>query len=68
MKKFQKNLLMKHLIDIVINLASSTDAEHSLDNQKEISANNVICNADPPAVYENLLIKKKFGSIYFYRA
>ena len=26
-----------------------------LDDQTKISANNVICNADPPAVYENLL-------------
>ncbi len=26
-----------------------------LDNQTNISANNVICNADPPAVYEKML-------------
>ena len=35
-----------------------------LDNQKEISADNVVCNADPPAVYEKLLNKKKFGSLF----
>jgi phytoene desaturase len=35
-----------------------------LDNQKEISADNVICNADPPAVYEKLLSKKKFTTLF----
>ena len=35
-----------------------------LDNQKEINADNVICNADPPAVYEKLLNKKKFSSFF----
>ena len=30
-----------------------------LENGKEIFAENVICNADPPAVYESLLHKKK---------
>jgi len=35
-----------------------------LDNQKEISADNVICNADPPAVYERLLNKSKVNSLF----
>ena len=35
-----------------------------LDNQKEINADNVICNADPPAVYEKLLTKSKFNSLF----
>tara|TARA_B100001250_G_scaffold241891_1_gene207853 strand:- start:4898 stop:6355 length:1458 start_codon:yes stop_codon:yes gene_type:complete len=35
-----------------------------LDNNKEISANNVICNADPPAVYSGL-IKSKNNSSFF---
>jgi len=35
-----------------------------LDNQKEINANNVICNADPPAVYEKLLNKTKINSLF----
>ena len=26
-----------------------------LDNQKEINADNVVCNADPPAVYDKIL-------------
>ena len=35
-----------------------------LDNQKEINADNVICNADPPAVYEKLLNKGKVSSLF----
>ncbi len=36
-----------------------------LDNKQNINANYVICNADPPAVYENLLNRKKNGSFLF---
>jgi phytoene desaturase len=35
-----------------------------LNNQKEINADNVICNADPPAVYEKLLNQKKVNSLF----
>jgi phytoene desaturase len=35
-----------------------------LDNQKEIHSNNVICNADPPAVYEKLLSLNKTSSLF----
>ena len=35
-----------------------------LNNQKEISANNIICNADPPAVYSKLTIPKSTSSIF----
>ena len=35
-----------------------------LDNQKEINANNVICNADPPAVYEKLLNQTKVNYLF----
>ena len=35
-----------------------------LDNKKKISADNVICNADPPAVYEKLLSQNKFSSFF----
>jgi phytoene desaturase len=35
-----------------------------LDNQKEIDANNVICNADPPAVYEKLLTQTKTNALF----
>tara|TARA_B100001093_G_scaffold272228_1_gene260188 strand:- start:876 stop:2333 length:1458 start_codon:yes stop_codon:yes gene_type:complete len=35
-----------------------------LNNEKKINANNVICNGDPPAVYEKLLDEKKFSSFF----
>jgi len=35
-----------------------------LDNQKEINTNYVICNADPPAVYEKLLNQNKVSSLF----
>jgi phytoene desaturase len=35
-----------------------------LDNQKEVSANNVICNCDPPAVYEKLLNQNKTNTLF----
>ncbi|WP_415308123.1 phytoene desaturase family protein [Candidatus Pelagibacter sp. Uisw_099_02] len=35
-----------------------------LNNQKEINANNVICNADPPAVYEKLLNQTRTNSLF----
>ena len=35
-----------------------------LDNKKTINADNVICNADPPAVYEKLLTQKKFSALF----
>ncbi len=35
-----------------------------LENGKEINADNVICNADPPAVYETLLDQKKLNPIF----
>ncbi len=35
-----------------------------LDNNKEINADNVICNADPPAVYSKLTNSKSRSSIF----
>ncbi len=35
-----------------------------LDNQQEIEADNVICNADPPAVYEKLLLQNRFTNFF----
>ena len=35
-----------------------------LANSQEINADNVICNADPPAVYEKLLDKKSLNPIF----
>jgi phytoene desaturase len=50
----------------VINIISKNDKIEGirLDNQKEIDANNVICNADPPAVYEKLLNQSKINSLF----
>ena len=36
-----------------------------LDNQTNIETNNVICNADPPAVYEKLLNGNSKSSLIF---
>ena len=36
-----------------------------LDNHQNINANYIICNADPPAVYENLLNGNKNNSFLF---
>tara|TARA_B100000029_G_scaffold229860_1_gene227345 strand:+ start:1373 stop:2830 length:1458 start_codon:yes stop_codon:yes gene_type:complete len=35
-----------------------------LDNKLEIQADNVICNADPPSVYDSLLNNKNFSSFF----
>ena len=35
-----------------------------LDNQKEINADNVVCNADPPAVYDKILNQVTNNSIF----
>ncbi len=35
-----------------------------LDNNKEIIANNVICNADPPAVYSQLTSSKNLSALF----
>jgi len=50
----------------VINILSSNNKVEGvkLDNQVEINADNVICNADPPAVYEKLLQKNKVSSLF----
>ncbi len=36
-----------------------------LDNQTNLNTNNVICNADPPAVYEKLLNDESSSSFLF---
>ena len=47
-----------------INLEKGKIRSVKLKNQKEINTDNVICNADPPAVYEKLLDNKKSSSIF----
>ena len=50
----------------VINIISKNNKIEGikLDNQKEINADNVICNADPPAVYERLLNQSNTNSLF----
>jgi len=50
----------------VIGITSSNNKIEGikLDNQVEINANNVICNADPPAVYEKLLQQNKVSPLF----
>ena len=47
-----------------INLEDGKIKSIKIKNQKEIDADNVICNADPPAVYEKLLDNKKSNFIF----
>ena len=66
-----EKLMMEEGIEIikgqeVINIVSKKNKIEGvkLDNQKQIDANNVICNADPPAVYEKLLNQTKTNSLF----
>ena len=66
-----EKLMMEEGIEIikgqeVINIVSKNNKIEGikLNNQKEINANNVICNADPPAVYEKLLNQTKTNSLF----
>jgi len=47
-----------------INLEDGKIKSIKIKNQKDIDADNVICNADPPAVYEKLLDNKKSNFIF----
>ena len=38
-----------------------------LDNQKEINADKVVCNADPPAVYDKLLNQERNNTIFHWK-
>ena len=65
-----EKLMKEENIDIikgheVTNIISSSNKIQGikLDNQKVINADNVICNADPPAVYEKLLDEKNLAFI-----
>ncbi len=48
-----------------INLDGNKIKSVKINNQEEIDADNVICNGDPPAVYEKLLDNKKIS--YFFK-
>ena len=47
-----------------INLNQNKIKSVQLNNQNEIDADNVVCNADPHAVYEKLLENKKTSTIF----
>ncbi|MFL2893912.1 MAG: phytoene desaturase family protein [Candidatus Pelagibacter sp.] len=47
-----------------INLEDGKIKSIKIKNEKEIDADNVICNADPPAVYEELLDNKKSNFVF----
>ena len=57
------NLIKGHEVTSII-YSNNKIKGVKLDNQNEINADNVICNADPPAVYEKLLTKNKFCSLF----
>ena len=66
-----EKLMMEEKIEIikgreVTNIISKKNKIQSikLDNQKEISANNIICNADPPAVYDKLLVQNNYQPFF----
>ena len=50
----------------VTNIISKKNKIHSIkiDNQKEITANNIICNADPPSVYDKLLVQNNYQPFF----
>ena len=52
------------LIDNNINTNNSKIKSVTLANKNEINVDNVICNADPTEVYENLLGNKKISSFF----
>ena len=56
--------IIKGLEAIKINSEDGKVKSIKLSNQKELNADNIICNADPPAVYEKLLDKKNFSSFF----
>ena len=66
-----EKLMMEEKIEIVkgsevTNIISKKNKIQSvrLDNQKEISANNIICNADPPTVYDKLLAQNNYRPLF----
>ena len=63
MKEENINIVKGHEVTKII-LKYDKITGVKLDNNKEISADNVICNADPPAVYSNLIESKNFNSFF----
>ena len=63
MKEENINIVKGHEVTKII-LKYDKITGVKLDNNKEISADNVICNADPPAVYSNLIESKNFNTFF----
>ena len=66
-----EKLMIEEKIEIikgceVTNIISEKNKIQSvkLNNQKEITANNIICNADPPAVYDKLLTQNNYQPLF----
>ena len=69
--KSLEKLMIEEKIEIikgceVTNIISEKNKIQSvkLNNQKEITANNIICNADPPAVYDKLLTQNNYQPLF----
>ena len=66
-----EKLMLEEKIEILkssevtdINFNQNKIKSVTINNNKELNANNVICNADPPAIYEKLLVKKKSNTFF----
>jgi len=66
MKEENIDIIKGHEVTSIISSSNKIQGI-KLDNQKIINADNVICNADPPAVYEKLLDIQKFSSLFVWK-
>tara|TARA_B100001996_G_scaffold325689_1_gene271705 strand:- start:65 stop:877 length:813 start_codon:yes stop_codon:yes gene_type:complete len=63
MKEENINIIKGHEVTNII-LNDNKVIGVKLDNNKEIITDNVICNADPPAIYSKLAASKKLNSFF----
>ena len=63
MHEEQIEIIKGHEVTNIISLNKKIKGVR-IDDEKEILADNVICNADPPAVYEKLLNENKYNPIF----
>jgi len=66
MKEVNIHIIKGHEVTNIISLNNKIQGI-KLDNQKEIHADNVICNADPATVYEQLLDEKKISPLFTWK-
>ena len=64
MKEVDINIIKGHEVEKIISIRNKITGVQ-LDNQKYIEADNVVCNADPPGVYEKMLNEKSNKSFWF---